>query len=130
MLGVQPHVSAAELKKAYTALAREQHPDVGGSDEQMQLANKAYATLKDDAKRRAYDLVHQFHTGTAELNYRATGETTSGSLDGMSDDEIDQFVNSVFTEYSTSKPVEPLKVRLKQKLPSKKLHIRKNKKAL
>ncbi|MGB4966829.1 MAG: J domain-containing protein, partial [Candidatus Saccharimonadales bacterium] len=51
LLGVQPHVTTAELKKAYTLLAREHHPDVGGNDSQMQSINKAYQTLKDDTKR-------------------------------------------------------------------------------
>ncbi len=121
VLGVQPHVTESELKKAYTTLAREQHPDVGGSDEQMQLVNKAYATLKDDTKRRAYDLIHQFHTGTAELHYRASSDgAATGSLKGMSDEEIDEFVNSVFKEYSAPKAKETLRTRVKQKIQSKK----------
>ena len=53
ILGVQPHVGADELKRAYVRLAREQHPDTGGDTEQMQLINQAYTTLKDDSKRRA-----------------------------------------------------------------------------
>ena len=121
VLGVQPHASGAELKKAYVRLAREQHPDTGGDTMQMQMINRAYTTLKDDTKRRAYDLLHQFHTGTAELHYRAAGEAEgSGVLDGMSDDEIDDFVNAVFKEYSVPKPPEPLKSRLKHRLKSRK----------
>ena len=121
ILGVQPHVGADELKRAYVRLAREQHPDTGGDTEQMQLINQAYTTLKDDSKRRAYDLLHQFHTGTAELHYRVVGEDEgSEALDGMNDDEIDDFVNAVFREYSAPKPPEPLKKRLKQRLKSRK----------
>lgn len=121
LLGVQPHVTTTELKKAYTLLAREHHPDVGGDDSQMQLINKAYQTLKDDTKRRAYDLIHQFHTGTAELHYRLSSEGEAvGGLKGMSDDEIEDFVNSVFKEYAAPKVKKTLRSRVKQKIKNKK----------
>jgi molecular chaperone DnaJ len=63
VLGVESHVSADEIKRAYRQLAKEQHPDgtVQGTDEhlaateEMMKINEAYATLMDEAKRRDYD---------------------------------------------------------------------------
>lgn len=59
LLGVQPDVSDAELKRAYRALARRYHPDVGGGDPESEDKFKeitvAYETLRDPEKRARYD---------------------------------------------------------------------------
>ena len=56
ILGVNRDATASEITKAFRKLARENHPDRGGSTENFQLINEAYSILKDPKKRRDYDL--------------------------------------------------------------------------
>jgi len=65
LLGVEPEVSASEIKNAYRRLAKNHHPDFGYHDlsdsertsatEFMMCLNEAYETLADKTKRAAYD---------------------------------------------------------------------------
>ena len=58
ILGVGRGASEAEMKKAYRKLARRYHPDVSkepNAKENFQEVAEAYETLKDPAKRAAYD---------------------------------------------------------------------------
>ncbi|NYT36727.1 molecular chaperone DnaJ [Allopusillimonas soli] len=58
ILGVDRDASAADIKKAYRALAHKYHPDVSkeaGAEEKFKEVAEAYATLKDVEKREAYD---------------------------------------------------------------------------
>ncbi len=65
VLGVQPQVSIAEIKKAYRKLAKSLHPDIEYSEktakqrdkdtEKMARVNEAYETLSDKYKRAHYD---------------------------------------------------------------------------
>jgi len=57
VLGVAPTASVADIKRAYREMARRHHPDVGGGDDVMERLNRAWATLSDPARRRAYDNV-------------------------------------------------------------------------
>src|SRR6266545_2204076 len=57
VLGVAPTASAPEIKQAYREQARRHHPDLGGRDDTMERLNRAWATLGDPARRRAYDNV-------------------------------------------------------------------------
>lgn len=71
VLGVEPTVDAAALRRAYLRLARENHPDFHTTDEiarrraerRMQQVNEAWAVLGDDESRRAYDRVIGQPTG-------------------------------------------------------------------
>jgi len=66
VLGVEPEVSATEIKKAYRKLAKSYHPDIDfrgqtprqrtQANEFMMRLNEAYETLIDKAKRAAYDM--------------------------------------------------------------------------
>lgn len=109
VLGVVIDASDAEIRQAYLALAKRHHPDAGGSHKRMETLNRAYDTLRQAEKRRAYDLLHQVHTGTRSLQYRASGDApiAEGSLDGLSDAEIDAFVNEAFATASALKTKEP-----------------------
>jgi hypothetical protein len=56
VLGVRRDASAAEVRRAYLALARRHHPDrAGGSHERMRALNEAWETLGDPERRRRYD---------------------------------------------------------------------------
>lgn len=55
ILGATEGTSRSDIDKLYKRLAARRHPDRGGSEEEMKLLNEAYATLKDEVKRREYD---------------------------------------------------------------------------
>lgn len=66
-LGVAPTATAAEIRAAYVALAREHHPDRLGdradvvrvdSAARMARVNAAWTVLSDPARRAAYDAQH------------------------------------------------------------------------
>lgn len=54
-LGVEPHASAEEIKKAYRAKARKSHPDLGGDKESFSRVLTAFNVLSDPGKRERYD---------------------------------------------------------------------------
>jgi|GEM_PF-3904654 len=55
ILQVHPEASLEVIQAAYRRLARQRHPDSGGSDVAMQELNEAYEVLSDPLKRREYD---------------------------------------------------------------------------
>jgi hypothetical protein len=64
VLGVPPDAEPSEIRRAYLALARRNHPDyfagaAGGeraeAERRMRAINEAWAVLGDGARRRAYD---------------------------------------------------------------------------
>jgi curved DNA-binding protein CbpA len=59
-LGVERTASAAEIKRAYRALAQRYHPDVNprhGAEVRFKEINAAYGILSDPQQRRKYDLL-------------------------------------------------------------------------
>jgi DnaJ-class molecular chaperone len=55
ILGINKTATQDEIKQAYRRLASKHHPDKGGSKEQFQKIQEAYATLGDVDKRAQYD---------------------------------------------------------------------------
>ncbi|CCF49626.1 hypothetical protein NDA11_003508 [Ustilago hordei] len=55
VLGVKRSDSLATIKKAYRKMARENHPDKGGSQEKMAQINEAWGVLGDEGLRKRYD---------------------------------------------------------------------------
>lgn len=55
LLGVSSSASQDEIRAAYRRLARQMHPDVGGSAAVFGLITDAYEQIGDPTRRRAYD---------------------------------------------------------------------------
>merc|ERR1740122_647124 len=59
VLGVPPHASGSQIKKAYYKLAKQHHPDKNIGDEaakaRFQEISDAYQVLSDDDMRAKYD---------------------------------------------------------------------------
>ena len=59
VLGVAKNATEAEIKKAYRAVAKKNHPDMNPGDKEAEArfkeASEAYAVLSDPEKRRQYD---------------------------------------------------------------------------
>lgn len=55
ILGISSNASESEIRKAFRTMAREHHPDKGGSEDKFKEINKAYETLSDPEKRKVYD---------------------------------------------------------------------------
>lgn len=105
LLGVNPDASLADIRRGFLRMAKIHHPDVGGSTEVMQQFSRAYRTLADDISRKAYDMIHGFHTGNSAATYfRETGGHEASAQD-LDDEFIDYFLDSVWAEFSgTEKP--------------------------
>jgi len=67
ILGVESNASEADIKKAYRALARENHPDATGGDakrtERFKEISDAYAIIGDTKKRSEYDRLRHAPVG-------------------------------------------------------------------
>ena len=55
ILGVSRNSSEEEIQKAYYRLAKEEHPDFGGSAEEFKKISEAFEILNDASKRSKYD---------------------------------------------------------------------------
>lgn len=55
VLGVKRTDPLSVIKKAYRKMARENHPDKGGSQEKMAQINEAWGVLGDEELRKRYD---------------------------------------------------------------------------
>jgi molecular chaperone DnaJ len=56
ILGVSENSTQEEIKKTYKKLAKEKHPDVGGSEDEFKKISVAYDVLGDEQKRGQYDM--------------------------------------------------------------------------
>jgi len=115
LLGVEPNARVETIRAAFLELAKTNHPDVGGSTKDMQQYTQAYRTLMSASSRKRYDLLHDFHIGHSKIQYRDYGTTPGTSVEDLSDDEIDDFLDQVFRDYHTQpKPRPTLLSRLRQ----------------
>jgi curved DNA-binding protein CbpA len=108
LLAVPTNAGPGQIRVAYIRLAKLHHPDAGGSNSAMQQLNTAYRTLMTSSSRKAYDKLHDFHTGSTVSKYRETGTGSQGeATDDLSDDEIDDFLDSIFAEYHNQPKPKP-----------------------
>lgn len=73
VLGVPSTASAEEIKTAYRAAAKANHPDLGGDPAVMLHINEAYAVLKDASLRADYDR----HLGGGAADSEESDQTTT-----------------------------------------------------
>ena len=64
ILGVGENSTQEEIKKSYKKLAKEKHPDVGGSEDEFKKISVAYDVLGDEQKRNQYDISKKNPFGT------------------------------------------------------------------
>lgn len=115
LLGVSTGAGPEQIRASFLRLAKQHHPDVGGSTELMQQFTNAYRTLISSSRRRAYDLLHDMHTASQAGQYRDYGASERNSVDDLSDEEIDDFLNAVYAEFRAHKAQRPsLNQRFKQ----------------
>ena len=107
ILGVKRDASADEIKKAYRKLAQKHHPDVSkekGAEERFKEIGEAYQTLKDPAKRAAYDqLGSGYQPGQdfrppPDWEQRFRGDA-QGAEGGFSFDDLD--LSDLFERFSS-----------------------------
>src|SRR5579875_2769705 len=76
VLGVAPDATTEEIARAYRALARRHHPDLHPGDPTAEARFKeisgAYQTLRDPARRAAYDQERQL-AAAAQRGWSPTG---------------------------------------------------------
>ena len=69
-------------------LAKQQHPDRGGSHQAMRRLNQAYETLRDNTKRADYDSRYRGYKTDKKL----------GLHDDLDFDEVDEFLREVYVQ--------------------------------
>ena len=82
VLHVDPAADADVIAAAYRVLARKLHPDTGGDDAALMAElTRAYALLRDPARRAAYDRERRggAPTTVAPVPARADGAAPAGS---------------------------------------------------
>eukprot|EP00818_Percolomonas_sp_WS_P005523 CAMPEP_0117454666 /NCGR_PEP_ID=MMETSP0759-20121206/10929_1 /TAXON_ID=63605 /ORGANISM="Percolomonas cosmopolitus, Strain WS" /LENGTH=416 /DNA_ID=CAMNT_0005247881 /DNA_START=238 /DNA_END=1488 /DNA_ORIENTATION=- len=91
LLGISKNATKDEVKKAFFAKAKKYHPDVCKEENAKELfaeLNNAYQILKDDEKRKIYDMTGS--TDAAEGNHQGGfgGGGGGGGPHGMSPEDI------------------------------------------
>lgn len=76
ILGVPADAAPAVIFAAYRQLAKQHHPDYGGSHTQMVLLNRALEVLRDPERRRLYDEARQ---ATADAAAKARYQETEAA---------------------------------------------------
>jgi curved DNA-binding protein CbpA len=99
LLGVPTNADVSQIRAAFLRLAKEHHPDVGGSTDDMQQFTRAYRTLMSESARKLYDHQHEFHSDKPGTYAHSKPDTSTTEVDDLTDDEVDEFLDTVFREY-------------------------------
>ena len=76
ILGLPAHPDRNEIKQAFKKLAREKHPDHGGTDEEFAQINAAYSLLKEDNGFTNADLLHPAPADTGATTFESNPRKT------------------------------------------------------
>jgi molecular chaperone DnaJ len=83
-LGVPKDASAADIKKAYRKLARENHPDKNTGDtkaeDKFKEVSEAYSVLSDDKRRKEYDEARSLFGAGGAGRFRPPGSGGPGNV--------------------------------------------------
>lgn len=85
VLGLSPGADDAQIRKAFRALSRRHHPDLGGDEQLYRSISVAYAELSESSRRRNYDASRaasprpgsQAGTGTG-AGHASSGSSSAG----------------------------------------------------
>lgn len=102
LLGVEYDAEPSEIKRGYLRLAKEAHPDAGGSTEAMQQLNHAYRTLMTPEKRAAYNKLYSLHNRVAldDLELKEDDYDIPATSDKTETGYEDFFIDQVYAEYA------------------------------
>jgi DnaJ-class molecular chaperone len=112
-LGVAPHASQDDIRKAYRKAAKETHPDLNPgkpeAEKRFKEINAAYDIVGDADKRKRYDageidesgaerqperhFYHEYAEADANTRYRRRGEPAAGQGTGAGDFDYDVFAD-------------------------------------
>ena len=82
VLGVPHNASEDAIEKAYRALIRKHHPDMGGDTATAQLINEAHDALSKPGKRTRYDAEYRYRRSRAGTTASPGGYTGAGTPAG------------------------------------------------
>jgi curved DNA-binding protein len=77
---VNEQSTSADITKAFKDLAKQHHPDRGGTQEKFQEINEAHDTLKSSQKRHDYDSMRKFGGGTGGAQHPFFNEDIFGDI--------------------------------------------------
>jgi curved DNA-binding protein CbpA len=80
VLGIPADATRAEIVRAFRRRALTHHPDRGGDTEAFQDAHRAYETLSDPVRRKAYDRRRAAPPRSAPRSLRRTAAAGSRPL--------------------------------------------------
>ena len=108
VLHVQRNAPLPIIKNAYRALMQSMklHPDLGGDSDKAARINLAYSTLKDQAKRDAYDqYLNQHSSAKNDEHTEKTAKPDSGASTNefSSGDQAEQTKRAQHSEYAQNK---------------------------
>lgn len=101
LLGVEYDAEPSEIKRGYLRLAKEAHPDAGGSNEAMQQLNRAFRTLAAPDKRKAYNRLYRLHhrVVTDDLELKEDDYDVPTGDKKTDTGYEDFFIDQVYAEY-------------------------------
>jgi len=82
VLGVAHNASEDDIEKAYRALIRKHHPDMGGDTATAQLINEAHDALSKPGKRARYDAEYRYRRSRVGTAPRSGGGYAGAGTEG------------------------------------------------